>query len=183
MIKIKIVSYPEVSLLLFFQVGVAAIHRRALLSAGPQPGNAPPAVGVSSWLRYSLAGRATLLFLRPAERHQWCGSGQIGEAGFRPGGLRFRGWGGPYTEWGATTTAGRASPTMTCLLRHFYLYDIIVCLRLPSQQGALLRPTEDLSCQSLTVVRIIQWLGKLNALATAVTISSRVGQGLCLDRC
>lgn len=44
----KINSCSEAALLMYFQVGVAAAHRCALLPAGPQPGDAPAAVGVSS---------------------------------------------------------------------------------------------------------------------------------------
>lgn len=60
---------PEAALLVYFQVGVAADHRRALLSAGPQPDDAPAAVGVSSWRRSTAAARAAFLLLRPAQRH------------------------------------------------------------------------------------------------------------------
>lgn len=87
----KMKSCPEAALWMYFQVGVATAHRRALLPAGPQPGDAPAAVGVSSWLRYPGAARAALLLLRPAQRHQRHGSGQVGKAGLRPGGLGLGG--------------------------------------------------------------------------------------------
>lgn len=119
----KIKSSSEAALLVYFQVGVAADHRRALLSAGPQPGDAPAAVGVSFWLRYTGADRAALLLLCPAQRHQRHGSGQGGEAGLRLGGLGLRGWGGPDTKGGVPTAGGGARTTMTCQLRRFYLLN------------------------------------------------------------
>lgn len=87
MMMMKIKSSPEAALFMYFQVGVAAAHCRALLSAGPQLGDAPAAVGMSSWLCSPDTARAALLLLCPAQRHQRRGSGQVGEAGLRSGGL------------------------------------------------------------------------------------------------
>lgn len=67
LVMVKMMSFPEVSLLVFFQVGVAVADRRALFSAGPESGDAPPAMGVSSGLRSTVAARAALLLLRPTE--------------------------------------------------------------------------------------------------------------------
>lgn len=83
----KIKSSPEAALFMYFQVGVAAAHCRARLSAGPQLGDAPAAVGMSPWLCSPDAARTALLLLCPAQRHQRRGSGQVGEAGLRSGRL------------------------------------------------------------------------------------------------